>query len=1520
MHPGDRQGGGEEVDDDEPFVVYSIASEHSSYALAPCRVGPTRSQAIIDSGAIPNILSRSLYDFVVEASKNDGYSLRPSKAKLQGVTGDPVAVDGLVTLPCELGSETMEIDFLVVREERLRLPQGLDVLIGIVWLCQTGVTINFGTGAMFLKDKFLLTCDGLANTNGVFTVLPVTTQSPPPSDADGPGEVTYDREFCAKVDSFPAIPPHHVAVVWATTGTALENGRDTLVHGSQLADGVTILDSVVTPAGGRIPLTFCNRSDEYFNVPRETGIWAVTDDRFSGWQAPDIDELTRVNLLHVMGIMVEAKPCPDGEEDTDPLHHELNSFDPANDAMRATGYDPERFARLLEALRHQDWNLTSSQKQKATRMLKEKQSAFNLLGEPLGRTSLVEHEVVTTCDRPVFTRPRFVPMKARPAIEQEIRGLLDQGHIRPSTSPWNAPIVVVKRKDGRCRLCVDYRLLNKNSDLQWFPLPHIESILFDCASKSVFSTLDLRSGYHQVPVAEDSIEKTAFSTHQGHYEWLALPFGLSGAPATFQNLMSAVLSGLLGNGVSVFLDDVAVHSRSVDEHLEALGEVLDRLIASGLQASPEKTFLFRGEVQLLGHTVGRNVVRPSLDKTAAIKQFPRPTDVKGVQAWLGLSGFYRRFIRSYADIARPLTQLLRKDVPFVWSDEQEQAFSALKASLSSNPVLRAPDFSKDWHLYTDASGHAIGSVLTQDADMDGKTVQLPVAYFSRALRGAEFNYPAVEQEALSIVESLKKFRPLIYNSRVIVWSDNKALSWLFERAHDRNSRIARWTLSLQEANAVVKYVPGDKNVIADRLSRIRFDTTNTSASPPLETDALEPLAVAFLDQLCDSRVELLGDVGAAPSGRLGVLTVQQGRDLPATPTHWTPEDLKDRQGRDPLYGNVVRYLLSNDPQDLRLVDVGVRRDIDSYFLAQGILYKRQLPRDAPLRDYEEVIIVPEGLRDTVIRAEHADPLSGHGAKDRTLWRLKRKFSWRGMEKDVQRFVRSCIVCHKFKGKQHPLTTLGRVPLPDRKFSLVAVDLMGPLPLTEAGNRYILLCVDYSTRFVIVNPLRSKSAKEVADAIWDSIVKFWGCPEVLVSDQGSEFRNQVLARLTELAGFSQHHTTIYHAASNGLAERSNAQLLSIIRGLVADAESTWDQHLGTAQIALNTAYHSSIGDTPYYVCFGVDPISPSAAFSDLSPKYCVDERATHTFRIYQRVKEIMEKAASDRERRRERTARVTELALDQRVFIKRLKKKGDSKLSPRWRGPYRIIQLIKPNVYRLQEVGSNRRTVAHLEGMKICPESLISRDDAPRARVIYRHQPALNRTHQDGMDAEVASDAEDDDPDFHTPPPRPGPRVAPHVDLRSPSPGSFDSRTMDPPTTVQYSPPPTPFDSLPRRSTSVSFSSSSAADAPGTPAPGPSVASGDGGTSQQSPLPRRPTSEASARISSSRSSVTLPHSPPSFSMASPSQHGADEECMDDVYVREVTIDTHPDVFTQDPPRRSSRSTVHPPGFYKGMAKP
>ena len=443
-----------------------------------------------------------------------------------------------------------------------------------------------------------------------------------------------------------------------------------------------------------------------------------------------------------------------------------------------------------------------------------------LCNEP-GRTTLAEHGIETGEARPVRMPPYRLPHAYQETVLKDLEEMEERGIIEPSGSDWAAPIVVVKKKDGTLCLCVDYRRLHAVSRVDAYPMPRIDDLIDQLGKAKYITTLDLTRGYWQVPVEEGSRAKTAFTTPSGLYQFSVMPFGLNGAPATFQRMMDRLLRGL-GDFAAAYLDDLVVYSSTWEEHLGHIRTVFGRLRDAGLTAKPKKCQFGMSQCVYLGHVVGDGVVQPEQSKIEAVESFPVPRTKKQVHSFLGLTGYYRKFIPDYAAIATPLTDLTRKTAPtrVVWSADCDTAFKELKGLLCSCPVLKSPDFDKPFVLQTDASDRGVGAVLSQ---LDDEGAEHPVAYFSRKLLPREERYSTVEKECLAIKLGVQIFRVYLLGRPFTIQMDHRSLAWL-DRVKENNSRLTRWSLALQSYNFEVQYRAGKMNQNADALSRA--DATN----------------------------------------------------------------------------------------------------------------------------------------------------------------------------------------------------------------------------------------------------------------------------------------------------------------------------------------------------------------------------------------------------------------------------------------------------------------------------------------------------------------------------------------------------------------------------------------------------------------------------------------------------------------------------------------------------------------------
>ncbi|KAL5497626.1 hypothetical protein EMCRGX_G014134 [Ephydatia muelleri] len=439
-----------------------------------------------------------------------------------------------------------------------------------------------------------------------------------------------------------------------------------------------------------------------------------------------------------------------------------------------------------------------------------------VLANTPGRTQFAEHCIETGSARPVRLPAYRIPHAYRETVRQEIEEMLEEGIIEHSNSEWSSPIVLVGKKDGSLRLCVDYRRLNSLSEADAYPMPRIDEMLDQLGTARFISTLDLTRGYWQVPVAKEARHKTAFVTPFGLYHFNVMPFGLQGAPATFQRLMDGVIRGLEGR-CAAYLDDLIIFSHSWAEHLVHIREVLSRLQGAGLTAKPSKCHFGMLECTYLGHVVGKGVVQPEPSKVQAVMNFPIPSTKTQVRGFLGLTGYYRRFIPNYAAMVAILTDLTKKSasVQVQWSEQCNYVFEELKRILCCSPVLRSPDFKKPFVLQTDASDRGVGAVLSQKNEAGDDN---PIAYFSKKLQPREERYSTIEKECLAIKLAMQAFRTYLIGRHFTVETDHRSLVWM-DKLKDSNSRLTRWSLSMQPFNFTVVHRAGQANGNADALSR-----------------------------------------------------------------------------------------------------------------------------------------------------------------------------------------------------------------------------------------------------------------------------------------------------------------------------------------------------------------------------------------------------------------------------------------------------------------------------------------------------------------------------------------------------------------------------------------------------------------------------------------------------------------------------------------------------------------------------
>uniref|UniRef100_L7LV95 RNA-directed DNA polymerase n=1 Tax=Rhipicephalus pulchellus TaxID=72859 RepID=L7LV95_RHIPC len=760
-------------------------------------------------------------------------------------------------------------------------------------------------------------------------------------------------------------------------------------------------------------------------------------------------------------------------------------------------------------------------------LLASYQDIFDLNDRPLGQTTVVKHRINTGDANPIHRRPYRVSSTERQVIQTEVDKMLARNIIETSSSPWASPVVLVRKKDNSWRFCVDYRNLNKVTKKDVYPLPRIDDAL-DCLSGAkYFSSIDLRSGYWQIAVDEMDREKTAFITPDGLYQFKVMPFGLCNAPATFERMMDALLHGFKWSICLCYLDDVIVFSPTFETHIERLSTILSVFRKAGLQLNSSKCHFGRRQLTVLGHLVDSSGVRPDPEKVRAVKDFPVPTCANDVRSFVGLCSYFRRFVRNFADIARPLTELLKKDATFVWGPEQASAFAELTMRLTSPPILGHFDMSAPTEVRTDASGHGIGAVLAQRQHGSDRVI----AYASRLLSPAERNYSITERECLALVWAVGKFRPYLYGRQFTVVTDHHALCWL-SSLKDPSGRLGRWALRLQEYSFTVVYKTGRQHEDADCLSRHPVD-------PPDLPESGESTCVLALSAFAN---------------------------------------IGDEQRRDPHLRDIINRLSDpSTPSSLRL-----------FVLQDGILYHYNMHPDGPdlllvIPSHMRQTVLAQ-LHD-VPTAGH---LGVSRTYDRVRRRFFWPGIYRSVRRYVAS-CKPCQ--HRKTPATLPAGLLQPIEIPSQPFFKVGLDLLGPFPQSIGGNKWIAVATDYTTRYAITRAMPTSCATDVADFLLQDVILRHGAPRQLITDRGRYFLSKVVQDILHSCATKHKFTTAYHPQTNGLTERLNRTITDMLAMYVSPDHRDWDEALAFVTFAYNTSRHDSAGFSPFFLLYGREPTLP-----------------------------------------------------------------------------------------------------------------------------------------------------------------------------------------------------------------------------------------------------------------------------------------------------------------------------------------
>ena len=989
---------------------------------------------------------------------------------------------------------------------------------------------------------------------------------------------------------------------------------------------------------------------------------------------------------------------PDMEEDIKPQNSKSENTE--NTSIEDDG---SWILNLIDLSGLENW--PEKLQHEAKEMLKRNAKVFSKDDMDMGRNNLVKHHVKLTDPVPFKEAYRRIPPQMYDEVKTLLQEMLDLGAIRPSNSPWASAIVLVRKKDGRLRFCIDLRKLNNRMVKDAYSLPRIESILDSLGGAQIFSTLDLKAGYWQVEMAEECKAYTAFTCGPlGFYECDTMPFGATNAPATFQRLMHDCLGELNMNWCIVYLDDIIIFSDTKEEHLKRLEAVFQKLCAAGLKLKPSKCFFYREEIEYLGHVVSGKGISTNPKKIEAVSKWPTPKTVYDVRSVLGFVGYYRRFIKNFSRITKPFREVITglenqskrsaKKTYIEWSDAADVAFEHLKAMCVSTPILAYPDYQLPFTLHTDSSTDGLGAVLYQK--QDGKL--RVIAYASRSVSKAESNYPAHKLEFLALKWAVcEKFHEYLYGSKSFeVFTDNNPLTYVLTSAK-LDACDQRWVAKLANYNFSIKYRCGVSNTEADALSRIKWPEA-LSDNVDIENGCMDTHVINAILTGAVTKSSLIESVSCSAK----VIPTELDRDTgKLSDINWIKE-----QRLDPNLGVIIRLIESGQLTKRKLQGKdssevkSFLRNKKSLKLVKDVLYRKSFSDNSTSKKTLWQLVVPKLFRERALLGCHDDV--GHQGILGTLSLLRERFYWPGKQEEATQHVLKCSRC--LRRKTPPQVAPLQPILVTQPLELVHMDYLSLEP-SKGNIENVLVITDHFTRYALAYPSKTQTAQATARILWDNFICHYGFPEKFISDQGRNFESDLIKELCKIAGVKKVHTTPYHPQGNGQCERFNSTLCNMLGTLSEEEKSDWKSHLGCMTHAYNCTKHASTTYSPYYLMFGRHPRLPIDVEFGLNKPNCSDNSSKSRYiqklrrrlnYAFQKASKYSDQQASKYKHSYDKSVKGPQLHENDLVVVKIVAHKGRHKLQDRWEPEEHVVieqPIAGTPVYKVKPVnGDNVRTL------------------------------------------------------------------------------------------------------------------------------------------------------------------------------------------------------------------------------------
>lgn len=817
-------------------------------------------------------------------------------------------------------------------------------------------------------------------------------------------------------------------------------------------------------------------------------------------------------------------------------------------------------------------HMTEQQKLKLDGIVQRHRNLFSEPNEKLTYTTSVIGEIQTKDENAVYSRYYPYPMHLKDEVESQIKELLDHGIIRPSRSPYNSPIWIVPKKTDasgkkKYRMVIDYRKLNDVTIADKYPIPNINDVLPQLAKCKWFSVIDLKSGFHQIPLKESDMKKTAFSVNNGKYEFTRLPFGLKNAPSIFQRTLDDILREHIGKICFVYIDDIIIFAESEKTHLENLQTVFETLELANMKVQLDKCHFLKKEVEFLGFLVSDSGIKTNPKRVEAINNCAIPKTLRDLRSFLGLANFYRRFIKDFAKIAKPLTLLLRGEggraskhtsskIEIKLNEDAVNAFGKLKSTLMSEDVLLAyPDFDKEFHLTTDASNYALGAVLAQD--------DRPIMFLSRTLQKSEEHYATNEKEMLAIVWALKELRNYLYGSaKIKIFTDHLPLTYSLNNKNS-NYKLKRWKAFLEDFKYELLYKPGSTNVVADALSRpAEVSQVNSMTATQHSDETSSHNLIQFTDvpiNVFKNQI-ILSSVG------------ERSYNFEITfPTYHRHTITEPDISSDNLIKLLKKHLNPSVTNCIKTTDniLGKLQEIFSdHFSRYRVKYSRTIVTDLKTNDEQEEVIINEHNR------AHRNSVENKN-------QILSKCYFPEMHAKIKKIVKACKVCKENKYDRHPnKIELGETPIPKYPGQIVHIDIY----LTD--KKIVLTALDKFSKYAQAKILESRAAADIKEPLREILLSF-GMPEIVITDNEKSFNSNAIIFMLE----NQYNVKVfkippYSSSVNGQIERFHSTLSEIMRCLKAEnIHTTFSELLHRSLFEYNNSIHSTINRKPVEAFFG-----------------------------------------------------------------------------------------------------------------------------------------------------------------------------------------------------------------------------------------------------------------------------------------------------------------------------------------------